>query len=63
VRNASLVAPRHGWRLSRLVSLSAAVFLATAGVAAAANGPSPDGIQGTGHLSAAARPDGIEGSG
>jgi hypothetical protein len=63
VRKASLVALRHGWRPSRLIGLWAAVVLATAGVAAVANVPSPDGIQGTGHLSVAAGPDGIEGSG
>jgi hypothetical protein len=60
VSKASLVALRHVWRPSRLLGLLAAVVLAAAGVAAVANVPSPDGIQGTGHVSAAAGPDGIE---
>lgn len=63
MRKASLVARRHFRRPSRLIGLFAAVALAAAGLAAVANVPSPDGIQGTGHLSVAAGPDGIEGSG
>ena len=63
MRKASLLGLRHGWRPPRLIGLWAAVVLATAGVAAVANVSSPDGIQGTGHLSVAAGPDGIEGSG
>jgi hypothetical protein len=45
------------------LAVSAAVVLATVSLAAAANVVSPNGIQGTGHVSAAAAPDGIEGSG
>ncbi|WP_155849029.1 hypothetical protein [Amycolatopsis vancoresmycina] len=45
MRKAALATLRHGWRPSRLISLSAAVVLATA----VATVPSPDGIQGTGH--------------
>lgn len=63
MRKTSLVALRHGWRPSRLIGLWVAVVLATAGVAAVANVPGPDGIQGTGHHSVAAGPDGIQGSG
>ena len=63
MRKASQVALRDGRRPSRLIGLWAAVVLATVGVAAVANVPSPEGIQGTGHLSVAAGPDGIEGSG
>ena len=63
MRKASLVAPRHGWRPSRLLGVSAAIVLATAGVTAIANVPGLDGIQGTGHLSAGAGLDGIQGTG
>jgi hypothetical protein len=63
VRKASSVVLRHGLRPRQLLAVSAAVILATAGLAAVANVASPDGIQGTGHISAAARPDGIQGSG
>lgn len=63
MRKTSLVARRHRRQPSRLIGRWAAVVLATAGVAAVANVPGPDGIQGTGHHSVAARSDGIEGSG
>ena len=49
MRKASPAALRHGRRPSRLIGLWAAAVLATAGVAAVANVPGPDGIQGTGH--------------
>lgn len=63
MRKTSLVAIRHDRRPSRLIGLWAAVVLVTAGVAAVANVPGPDGIQGTGHHSIAAGADGIQGSG
>lgn len=61
MRRMSPVALPRGMR--RLLAVSAAVVLASAGLAAVANMASPDGIQGTGHVSAAAHLDGIQGSG
>ncbi len=63
MRKASSVALRHRLRPPRLLAVCAAVILAPAGPAAVANAASPDGIQGTGHISVAAHPDGIEGTG
>jgi hypothetical protein len=45
------------------LAVSAAIVLASASLTVVAGVASPDGIQGSGHVSAAAAPDGIEGSG
>jgi len=63
MRKVSSVSLRRGSRPRRLLAVSAAVVLATVSLAVATNVVSPNGIQGTGHVSAAAAPDGIEGSG
>ena len=63
MRKTSSVALRHGLRPRWLLAVSAAVILATAGLATLANVVSPDGIQGSGHISASAHLDGIEGTG
>jgi hypothetical protein len=63
MRNVSSVSLRRAARPRRLLAVSAAVVLASASLAVAANVVSPNGIQGTGHVSAASAPDGIQGSG
>jgi len=63
MRRVSSVSLRRGFRPRRLLAVSAAVVLASASLAAGASVASPDGIQGTGHVSAAAHADGIQGSG
>ncbi len=59
----STVALRRGWRPGRLLAVCAAAILAAASLAAVANPVGPDGIQGTGHVSATAHADGIQGTG
>ncbi len=63
MRKVSPVALRHGPRPRRLLAICAAIVLASASLAAVGEVANPDGIQGTGHASAAAHLDGIEGSG
>ena len=63
MRKVSSVSLRRGLRPRRLLAVSAAVVLASASLTVVAGVASPDGIQGSGHVSAAAAPDGIEGSG
>lgn len=63
MRKVSSIPLRRGLRPRRLLAVSAAVILAAAGLAVGASVAGPDGIQGTGHVSAAAAPDGIDGSG
>jgi hypothetical protein len=63
MRRVSPGALRRGLRPRRLLAVCATVVLASVSLAGVANVASPDGIQGTGHVSAAAHADGIEGSG
>jgi hypothetical protein len=63
VHELSPIEIRHGLRSRRLPALFAAVVLAFAGLVSVADVARPDGIQGTGHISADAHADGIEGSG
>lgn len=63
MRKVSSVLLRRGLRPRRLLAVTAAVVLASASLAVVANVASPDGIQGSGHASAGAQFDGIEGSG